>query len=52
MEKLYFNLIKSLNEDPNREGLKKTPIRATNAMRFLTNGYNQSLEEIVNGAVF
>ena len=50
--KLYADLITSIGEDINRDGLQKTPERAAKAFSFLTQGYQQSLEAIVNGAVF
>ena len=48
----YRQIILALGEDPEREGLRDTPKRAAKAMQFLNRGYLQSLEEIVNGAVF
>ncbi|WP_444677310.1 GTP cyclohydrolase I FolE [Halomonas sp. E19] len=48
----YRQIILDLGEDPEREGLRDTPKRAAKAMQFLTRGYAQTLEEIVNGAVF
>jgi len=50
--KLYSDLITNLGEDVSRDGLIKTPARAAKAMEFLTKGYQQNLEEIVNEAVF
>ena len=52
MHDLITKLLQSLGEDPTRDGLKKTPERWEKAMQFLTSGYNQSLEETVNGALF
>ena len=48
----YLEILKNLGEDPSRDGLLKTPERASKAMRFLTTGYETKLEDIVNGALF
>ena len=48
----YREILIDLGEDPQREGLRDTPERAAKAMQYLCHGYAQSLEEIVNGALF
>jgi GTP cyclohydrolase I len=50
--KLYEQLIQSTGEDITRDGLVKTPDRAAAAFKFLTQGYTQSLDELLNEAVF
>ncbi|MEL6248360.1 MAG: GTP cyclohydrolase I FolE [Cyanobacteria bacterium J06627_15] len=52
LKQAVHTMLSELGEDPEREGLLKTPKRVAEAMRFLTQGYNQSLETIVNGAIF
>tara|TARA_B100000989_G_scaffold236433_2_gene183308 strand:- start:80796 stop:81359 length:564 start_codon:yes stop_codon:yes gene_type:complete len=52
LEQLYATLIEQIGEDPTREGLVRTPHRAAKALGFLTQGYQQNLDDIVNGAVF
>lgn len=48
----YHQILTHLGEDPERGGLKDTPKRAAKAMQFLCHGYEQTLDEIVNGALF
>ena len=52
MEKEFKKIIEKAGEDPNREGLKKTPARAADAYKFFTSGYKQNLKDLVNGAIF
>ena len=52
LAELYEGIIRDIGEDPSREGLQKTPERAAKAMQYLTRGYTQSAEEVVNNAIF
>lgn len=52
METYFKKIIETLGEDITREGLKDTPKRAATAFQFLTQGYGQSVEKIVNSAIF
>jgi GTP cyclohydrolase IA len=49
---LVRKMIALIGEDPEREGLKKTPERYEKALKFLTSGYHQSLDHLLNGATF
>jgi len=48
----YRELLQAIGEDTDREGLQRTPDRAARALEFLTQGYRQNLDEIINGAIF
>ncbi len=52
LDKYFAEIIRGVGEDTGREGLKKTPERAARAMQYLTRGYGQSLESVVNNAIF
>ncbi|WP_107330270.1 GTP cyclohydrolase I FolE [Metapseudomonas otitidis] len=48
----YTAILGQLGEDVNREGLLDTPKRAAKAMQYLCRGYGQTLDEVINGALF
>ncbi len=45
-------LIAGVGEDPDREGIRKTPERVAKSLRFLTNGYQQDIDKVLNGALY
>lgn len=52
LEDLVSGVLKSLGEDPERDGLRQTPARVARSLSFLTGGYWENPKEVVNGAVF
>ena len=52
LEQLTRNLLKEIGENPDREGLVKTPSRVAKSWEFFSKGYNQNLEDIINNAIF
>ena len=52
MQELYKQILQDIGEDVGREGLLDTPARAAKAMTYMTKGYRESLDEIINGALF
>src|SRR3954471_4242757 len=52
MEDLIRQLLKELGEDPDREGLLRTPLRVAKAMKFLTSGYDADIDQVLNNALF
>jgi GTP cyclohydrolase I len=52
MEEAVRQLLLQLHEDPEREGLAKTPQRVAEMLRFLTKGYHQDIDQVLNGALY
>ena len=52
LEELVKQTLLEIGEDPEREGLIKTPERVAKSLKFLTRGYTQDIEEVINGAIF
>jgi GTP cyclohydrolase I len=52
LSKHYYEILKLIGEDPDREGLLDTPIRVGKSMQFLTQGYDEKPEEILKAAMF
>ena len=52
IKKLTKDLLRQIGENPDREGLLKTPSRVAKAWEFFSRGYKQDIEEIINGAIF
>jgi GTP cyclohydrolase I len=49
---IYHRVLELIGEDPEREGLQRTPLRVAKALHFLTNGYNMNAEQILKSAMF
>lgn len=52
MEEYFAKIIEGIGENLNREGLVDTPKRAAEAFKFLNNGYDKTLDEVLNDAIF
>ena len=52
IEKITKDLLIEIGENPDREGLIKTPLRVSKSWRYLVSGYQKTIEEVVNGAIF
>jgi GTP cyclohydrolase I len=52
LERIYTQLLAQIGEDLARQGLQKTPQRAAEAFQFLTQGYHQTIDEVLNDAIF
>src|SRR4249920_1074250 len=52
MEDLIRQLLSELGENPEREGLLRTPVRVAKALKFLTSGYQANIDQVLNDALF
>jgi GTP cyclohydrolase I len=52
LEKITKELLIEIGEDPQREGLLKTPLRVSKSWEYLISGYKKTIDEVVNGAIF
>ena len=52
MQKEFVSILKQIGEDPNREGLLKTPQRFEKSMEFLTQGYGADIDKVINNAIY
>ena len=52
IQNAYEEIIEKIGEDKNREGLLNTPLRAAKAMQFLTKGYSEDIDKVINNAIF
>ncbi|KAF0025604.1 GTP cyclohydrolase 2 [Scophthalmus maximus] len=52
LEAAYTSILRELGEDTDRQGLLRTPLRAAKAMQFLTKGYHETIDDILNNAIF
>lgn len=52
MQELVKEIIKAIGEEPDREGLRRTPLRVEKALQFLTSGYRQDVHKLINDALF
>ena len=52
LESVIDSMLRELGEDPGRDGLARTPSRVARSLRYLTSGYRQDLDKILNGALF
>jgi GTP cyclohydrolase I len=52
IEGLTRSLLTEIGEDPDRDGLRRTPLRVAQSLRFLTQGYEKSIDTVLNGAIY